>query len=1178
MAMITGTWAERCAADAKARDWAMEYGRGEFYYSQKWGALTAIADGTTTLTDIADAIAAGTATPYQEALAAHYFAQAADYLVGVEESRLREAERGHPVPELEDDYGQVPELVDDSELAVAEMRREFAEAARTEAHQVAREAVDREDDARRWAESQSEEEYHAAGAKAALEADLAGPWRTAVDVAYDQICAEYGNDGPPETDRHISAEDRAAQGQAIEAIAERLGLPTGPVNQAVQEVAERYGRDHTDTQTLGQPDWDQVADDWAALMAQTRADQSGSELPPWERDADQRAYWDELGESHPAVRDAFWDRRDNAMLTADVDITRAELDAAYNAAGDAIVDAAGLPAPALDEEAHRAGWAEEHRAAALGARAPAIDAAQQRVIDAAASVETAEYWLARGEVDPGAGLSEEMPPEWTPESGPQWPVEPRWTSEAGQARLEAKWAADDAAYVAEMVRIAALPAGEREDHAVESTAGFLDDPAADALINLGDVPVPLTLTPAAEQVLDRGDLAQRQPDDEGLRLYAQMLLEEARAEVEAGIDVGQVTDVDALLAEMVDAIAGSPPADFRLEASSIDEATGRTAAQLRGEPVSASIADEVGQLRDQDYGAEVQRVADEVGQLSDQDYGAEVQRVADYLTGRPYYVENILHGSGDGVYEHAESLVALGYTATNLAELDAQAGASAADADHLAEALEDVMGRMDAGLVADPDGEADQADAAVAAYRAAVEASRANWYARAAQLGVTTFSPTPPAELDTWAARNPGGEWAANEDVVARFESDAARDAEAGDGAAALEAHQQRLAQAAAEGHTGRADPQVWGGVADAALAATNRSEWYPQEYSAADDPYDHAFHHGSGEDLPRVPAEYTEHPDAHRSGPTTAAAEELAGALHAELTDALDQARAQLAAGDVAEVDRPAHDARIEQLEAELAADEASAVESSFSADPVLAAHVAGLLSDLDGTSDTYPGDNSAYWDTYNAQVAAELQSRPGDVDAAFEAVIASDEAVPDELVARGGDPTLAAKTAAWMATEAAATEQWLTDNAPGFTPVDSHDHMVERRDRDQQYVVHPATNPWNTPAKRDDVGVATSAAEQEEITRDGERDHYDSYGTGDPDPHPGKAVQQPPDEEPPGKARAADAVAAAHQTVVDTQRWNAQRAEQRLAARWLAADDHAETVGDEVELATRDEALPPA
>jgi hypothetical protein len=147
---------------------------------------------------------------------------------------------------------------------------------------------------------------------------------------------------------------------------------------------------------------------------------------------------------------------------------------------------------------------------------------------------------------------------------------------------------------------------------------------------------------------------------------------------------------------------------------------------------------------------------------------------------------------------------------------------------------------------------------------------------------------------------------------------------------------------------------------------------------------------------------------------PESPAAQELAGALRHELADALDQARARLAAGDVPEVDRPAHQAQIELFEAELA----------------------------------------------------------------------GDEAIPKQLARGGGDPVLAGKTAAWLAAEAAATQRWI----------------------------------------------------------------------------------------------AADAVAGAHQAVADTQRLHAQRAERWPAANWLAVDDHAGIVGDEVELGSHDEALPPA
>jgi hypothetical protein len=202
---------------------------------------------------------------------------------------------------------------------------------------------------------------------------------------------------------------------------------------------------------------------------------------------------------------------------------------------------------------------------------------------------------------------------------------------------------------------------------------------------------------------------------------------------------------------------------------------------------------------------------------------------------------------------------------------------------------------------------------------------------------------------------------------------------------------------------------------------------------------------------------------------------EELAGALHDELADALDQARARLAAGDVPEVDRPAHEAQIELLEAQLA----------------------------------------------------------------------GDEAIPGQLARGGGDPVLAGKTAAWLAAEAAATQRWIAAEAT----------------RQQETA----------------VGVAPSATEQEEITRACERGYYDSYLTGDPDPYPGNTIQQPPDAEPPGQARAADAVAGVHQVVADTQRLHSQRAERGPAAHWLAADDHAGTVGDEVELGSHDQALPP-
>lgn len=51
----------------------------------------------------------------------------------------------------------------------------------------------------------------------------------------------------------------------------------------------------------------------------------------------------------------------------------------------------------------------------------------------------------------------------------------------------------------------------------------------------------------------------------------------------------------------------------------------------------------------------------------------------------------------------------------------------------------------------------------------AAEASLADWYARAEALGVTADHVRPGVELDTWAALNPGSDWAANEDRAAEL-------------------------------------------------------------------------------------------------------------------------------------------------------------------------------------------------------------------------------------------------------------------------------------------------------------------------------------------------------------------------------------------------------------------------
>jgi hypothetical protein len=60
----------------------------------------------------------------------------------------------------------------------------------------------------------------------------------------------------------------------------------------------------------------------------------------------------------------------------------------------------------------------------------------------------------------------------------------------------------------------------------------------------------------------------------------------------------------------------------------------------------------------------------------------------------------------------------------------------------------------------------------------AAQASQADWYARAEARGVTADHVRPGVELDTWAALNPGADWAAGEDNAARWTQEM-KDAEA---------------------------------------------------------------------------------------------------------------------------------------------------------------------------------------------------------------------------------------------------------------------------------------------------------------------------------------------------------------------------------------------------------------
>ncbi len=1064
MAMITGTWAQRCAADADARDWAMTYGRGEFYYSKKWGQLTAVADGTTTLSEVADALTTGTATPYQAALAASFWVDAADYLAVGAHADSADARNGHPQPGLADDYGQVPWLSDPDEVAATQARQAVADAVLAEARQIHQDAVDAEHDHRRWLEANDEDEYHAAGHAAAVAADVEGAWRTAVGVAYDHICAEYGNDGPPEADRHISAEDRAAQWRAIEAIAERLGLPTGPVNQAVQEVAERYGRDHTDTQTLGQPDWDQVADQWAEYQAEQQTYRDGAA-----RAAAAAALEAQVESWGPAE-----------MTDADLRMEASSADEATGMTAAQLRGESGDTWVALNPGA---GWAADedvtagrvlHTHNAVANREELADALHTELADA---LDQARAQLAAGdvaEVDRPAHEAwiELLEAELTDENAVGWqamvntPV-PGYVAAQGPAAVAEYWAkaADEATRTHPTSARSESQSAHAEAAAQWAAAWYearRDEQRPAVHTQAGDV---ANDTPASEPSA-AGDLS---VPDELARGGDPELAGKTAAWVAAEAAVTErwlAAEQASRTAETVCSEDPLPPLVERGEAAPQQEAFD---ADLRdGAPPRNVVAAD----------AAVQELAELVAE--DQGRG--------WVTAEDVAFARWASGDADSDRNSAQPIPPL----------------------HAEVATDEL----------------NPADRTGADLRLAIDAGHPPWIG----LELPALSPDEQAIRaitratdrwpDAWTSPPPvfnpnhGGfyhyPW---QEDGAEVETDELSPADAAVHAAAtadLSALQGATVDTVHINGSAITPVEEAGPVLKAAsrtLSATETqravAESYPQEYSLADDAYDYAFHHGGGEDLPPVPAEYTEYPDAHRSGPAPAGAEELAGELRAELAEALDQARAQLEAGDVPEVERAAHEARIELLETELAVDavtdtvdegnwakgaprEAETVQRS--SDPMFAQHLAELIHALDAA----PGS-----DLY-----------PSDVDAT------ADPAPPG--------PEVAAKTASWMTAEAARTEQWLIDNAP-----EGADDPPERSSRHAEDCLGCEHMPGAVHCMTEDLNVPWR-------------------GT------------TPPGEEPPGKPSAADAVAAAHTAVTaDTH-----RAVEELDAQGArtAADRHAQ------------------
>jgi hypothetical protein len=263
-----------------------------------------------------------------------------------------------------------------------------------------------------------------------------------------------------------------------------------------------------------------------------------------------------------------------------------------------------------------------------------------------------------------------------------------------------------------------------------------------------------------------------------------------------------------------------------------------------------------------------------------------------------------------------------------------------------------------------------------------------------------------------------------------------------------------------------------------------------PHEYSVADDPYDDAFHHGGGDDLPPVPPEYTENPDAYRSG--SASTGTTTNEVLTTLVTDLDATTPDFYPGD------PAYQAHLERTAA---------------------------------AGGTAPPPDPARWTATGDAFAAA-----GDVHATMTAY--AQQMADEHPIAVVREP------------HRLATAPNTDTDSPGDARAES-DHPTH--DQPHGYPVEDTTGGG-------DSGHAgcTEASATADLPGD---------------------LTSPETGEPPGKSRAAEAVATAHQAITRTHRQHTDAAHREDLARWRATESHGDSAAalpTEVELASRAEEPP--
>lgn len=161
-------------------------------------------------------------------------------------------------------------------------------------------------------------------------------WREAAEITYRDYVIDYGNDGRPEDDRVLPAEERQRQQAAIALIAEQTGISAEFIYGQLLDAAYAYGQapgTDADPDYLGPPDWEDLATRWRERQIFLEAGRQ------------ETALWRRLSNAPTPVQHQFWAEQ---AAPDSPTISESRLVAAYRA----VAERSGIALvtdPALDD-------------------------------------------------------------------------------------------------------------------------------------------------------------------------------------------------------------------------------------------------------------------------------------------------------------------------------------------------------------------------------------------------------------------------------------------------------------------------------------------------------------------------------------------------------------------------------------------------------------------------------------------------------------------------------------------------------------------------------------------------------------------------------------------------------------------------------------------------------------